>query len=332
MNGAGYQDLHFRRGDAPPITLRTRPLPDGSFHLDLPNGSVRAEVHADGDEARFLIDGVARRLRVVRRGAELTVIIAGQNHVVVQEDPLAPPRTETAGDERVTAPIPGRVARVLVQPGDVVEKNASGRDRGDEDGVDVARAAGRKNRQGFSRRRRDGRGRSRDRHFCARGARMTPPSRVRIVEVGPRDRLQNEPNTVPPEAKVALIEAVARAGPKTIEAGSFVSAKWVSHMADTADVFARLDLESDIDYPVLVPNLQGLDRALKAGVPEVAVFGSASESFSQRNINCSIEESFDRFTPVIEKARGHGLNIAPARSRTRLEGRARSPHARKAAQ
>jgi 3-methylcrotonyl-CoA carboxylase alpha subunit len=125
MNGAGYQDLHFRRGDTPPITLRTRPLPDGSFHLDLPKGSVRAEVHADGNEARFLIDGVARRLRVVRRGTELTVIMAGQNHVVVQEDPLAPPRTETAGDERVTAPIPGRVARVLVQPGDVVEKNAS---------------------------------------------------------------------------------------------------------------------------------------------------------------------------------------------------------------
>jgi 3-methylcrotonyl-CoA carboxylase alpha subunit len=124
MNGAGYQDLHFRRGDSPPITLRTRPLPDGSFQLDLPKGSVRAEVRADGDGARFLIDGVARRLRVVRRGAELTVIIAGQNHVVVHEDPLAPPRTETAGDERVTAPIPGRVARVLAQPGDVVEKNA----------------------------------------------------------------------------------------------------------------------------------------------------------------------------------------------------------------
>jgi hydroxymethylglutaryl-CoA lyase len=151
---------------------------------------------------------------------------------------------------------------------------------------------------------------------------------VRIVEVGPRDGLQNEPNTVPPDAKVALIEALARAGLKTIEAGSFVSAKWVPQMADTADVLARLDLQSDIDYPVLVPNLQGLDRALKAGVREVAVFGSASESFSQRNINCSIEESFDRFTPVIEKARGPGHNISPARSRTRLEGRARARRTR----
>ena len=138
---------------------------------------------------------------------------------------------------------------------------------------------------------------------------MTPPSRVRIVEVGPRDGLQNEANTVPPEAKVALIEALVGAGLKTIEAGSFVSPKWVPQMADTADVLARLDLQSDISYPVLVPNLQGLDRALKEGVREVAVFGSASESFSQRNINCSIEESFDRFAPVIEKARGHGLKV-----------------------
>jgi hydroxymethylglutaryl-CoA lyase len=132
---------------------------------------------------------------------------------------------------------------------------------------------------------------------------------VRIVEVGPRDGLQNEPNTVTLEAKVALIEALAGAGLKTIEAGSFVSAKWVPQMADTAEVLARLDLESGIHYPVLVPNLQGLDRALSADVREVAVFASASESFSQRNINCSIEESFDRFAPVVEKARGHGLKV-----------------------
>src|SRR5271155_3064811 len=113
MNGEGYQDLHFRRGNASTITLRTRPLPDGSFRLDLPGGSMRAETRVDDEGARFLLDGVVRRLAVVRRGAELTVIIAGRNHVLVQEDPLAPPRTETVGDERVTAPIPGRVARVM---------------------------------------------------------------------------------------------------------------------------------------------------------------------------------------------------------------------------
>jgi hydroxymethylglutaryl-CoA lyase len=138
---------------------------------------------------------------------------------------------------------------------------------------------------------------------------MTYPSRVRIVEVGPRDGLQNEAGAVPLEAKVELIGALAEAGLKTIEAGSFVSPKWVPQMADTAGVLARLDLQSDVSYPVLVPNLQGLDRALNLGVREVAVFGSASESFSQRNINCSIEESFDRFAPVVERARGHGLRV-----------------------
>jgi 3-methylcrotonyl-CoA carboxylase alpha subunit len=124
MNGEGYQDLYFRRGDSPTVALRTRPLPDGSFRLDLPGGPMRAEMQADDAGARLLLDGVVRRLRVVRRGVELNVIIDGRNHVLIQEDPLAPPRTETAGDDRVTAPIPGRVARVMAQPGDVVEKNA----------------------------------------------------------------------------------------------------------------------------------------------------------------------------------------------------------------
>jgi 3-methylcrotonyl-CoA carboxylase alpha subunit len=124
LNGEGYQDLYFRRGDSPTVTLRTRPLPDGSFRLDLPAGSMHAEMLADDTGARLLLDGVVRRLQVVRRGAELTVIIAGRNHVLIQDDPLAPPRTETAGDERVTAPIPGRIARVMAQPGDIVEKNA----------------------------------------------------------------------------------------------------------------------------------------------------------------------------------------------------------------
>jgi 3-methylcrotonyl-CoA carboxylase alpha subunit len=124
MNGEGYQDLYFRRDNAPAIALRTHPLPDGSFRLDLSGRSVRAEMHVDRDGARLLLDGVIRRVQVARRGAELTVIISGRNHVLIQEDPLAPPRTETAGDERVTAPIPGRVTRVMAQPGDVVEKNA----------------------------------------------------------------------------------------------------------------------------------------------------------------------------------------------------------------
>jgi 3-methylcrotonyl-CoA carboxylase alpha subunit len=125
MNGDGYQDLHFRRGDggAAPITLRSHPLPDGSVRLDLPTGPVRASLLEDEGGTLLLLDGVSRRVRAVRRGAELTVVLEGRNYLVVHEDPLAPRLTETAGSDRVTAPVPGRVARVLVQPGDKVAKN-----------------------------------------------------------------------------------------------------------------------------------------------------------------------------------------------------------------
>lgn len=138
---------------------------------------------------------------------------------------------------------------------------------------------------------------------------MSYPARVRVVEVGPRDGLQNEPAAVPVEAKVALIEALADAGLTGIEAGGFVSPKWVPQMADTAEVLARLRPRPGVAYPVLVPNLQGLDRALACGVREIAVFGAASESFSRRNINCSIEESLGRFVPVAEKARAAGVRV-----------------------
>jgi hydroxymethylglutaryl-CoA lyase len=138
---------------------------------------------------------------------------------------------------------------------------------------------------------------------------MTYPSRVRIVEVGPRDGLQNEASIVPVEAKMDLIEALVGAGLKTIEAGSFVSPKWVPQMADTAEVMARLPARTDVAFPVLVPNLQGLERALASGAREVAVFGAASESFSRRNINCSIAESLDRFAPVAEAALAARLKV-----------------------
>jgi 3-methylcrotonyl-CoA carboxylase alpha subunit len=127
MNGDGYQDLHFRGvddGGAGPITVRSHPLPDGSVRLDLPAGSVRAALMEDEGGTLLLLDGVSRRVRAVRRGAELTVVLEGRNHPLIQEDPLAPPVTETAGSDRVTAPVPGRVARVMVQPGDRVAKNA----------------------------------------------------------------------------------------------------------------------------------------------------------------------------------------------------------------
>jgi hydroxymethylglutaryl-CoA lyase len=138
---------------------------------------------------------------------------------------------------------------------------------------------------------------------------MPRPAQVRIVEVGPRDGLQNEAATVSVEAKLALIETLAEAGLRVIEAGSFVSPRWVPQMATTADLLSRLRPLPGVALPVLVPNLQGLQAALTAGVQEVAVFGAASEAFSRRNINCSIAESLDRFAPVVEGALAAGLRV-----------------------
>jgi len=135
---------------------------------------------------------------------------------------------------------------------------------------------------------------------------MTLPSKVRIVEVSPRDGLQNEQHSVPTATKIELVRRLGAAGLKSIEATAFVSPKWVPQMADNAEVMAgiaRLDGVGGINYPVLVPNLQGLEAALAAGAREVAVFGAASEAFSQKNINCSIAESLERFRPVVEAAK-----------------------------
>ena len=138
---------------------------------------------------------------------------------------------------------------------------------------------------------------------------MRVPDRVRMVEVGPRDGLQNEAKTVPLEVKVELIDRLSATGLQVIEAGSFVSPKWVPQMADTAEVLARIRRGPGVRYPVLVPNMKGLEAALGSGVQEIAVFGAASETFSQKNINCSIAESMERFRPVVERARGQGVRV-----------------------
>jgi len=130
-----------------------------------------------------------------------------------------------------------------------------------------------------------------------------------LVEVGPRDGLQNEPGTVPTVVKVALIEQLADAGMPAVEATAFVSPKWVPQMADHAEVMAAIRKKPGVSYPVLVPNMKGLEAALAAGVTEIAVFGAASESFSRKNINCSIAESLARFAPVAATARDRGLRV-----------------------
>jgi hydroxymethylglutaryl-CoA lyase len=138
---------------------------------------------------------------------------------------------------------------------------------------------------------------------------MRLPKQVRMVEVGPRDGLQNEAKTVPTATKIALIEQLAEAGLAAIESGSFVSPKWVPQMADTAAVLAGLRRKPGVSYPVLVPNIQGYLAARAAEVEEIALFVAASESFSRRNINCSIAESFERVAPVASAARTDGVRV-----------------------
>jgi isopropylmalate/homocitrate/citramalate synthase len=133
--------------------------------------------------------------------------------------------------------------------------------------------------------------------------------RVRIVEVGPRDGLQNEAVPIPAAMRIAFIEKLIAAGLSSIEAGSFVSPKWVPQMADTAEVLSALRGRPGISLPVLVPNEQGLDAAIAAGAREIAIFGAASETFSQKNINCSIDTSLQRFAPVVERALAAGIAV-----------------------
>jgi hydroxymethylglutaryl-CoA lyase len=138
---------------------------------------------------------------------------------------------------------------------------------------------------------------------------MNLPQRVKIVEVGPRDGLQNESQLVPAAVKIELIDRLGMAGLKTIEATAFVSPKWVPQMGDAAEVMANLPRRHGVSYPVLVPNLKGFEQALAAGAEEIAVFAAASEAFSQKNINCSIAESLERFRPVMEAARQNGIRV-----------------------
>ncbi len=138
---------------------------------------------------------------------------------------------------------------------------------------------------------------------------MNLPSHVKMVEVGPRDGLQNEKDAVPAEVKIALIDLLSATGLTVVEAGAFVSPRWVPQMADGAEVLAGIARQPGVSYPVLVPNMKGFEAAQRAGAQEVAVFGAASEAFTQRNINCSIAESIARFAPVTEAAQAAGMAV-----------------------
>lgn len=143
---------------------------------------------------------------------------------------------------------------------------------------------------------------------------MSLPSKVKLVDVGPRDGLQNEKQPVPASVKIELVHRLQDAGLKDIEVTSFVSPKWVPQMADNAQVMAGIQRRLGVRYSVLTPNLQGFDAALKSNPDEIVVFGAASEAFSQRNINCSISESIERFRPVVEAALANGIHVRGAMS------------------
>jgi hydroxymethylglutaryl-CoA lyase len=138
---------------------------------------------------------------------------------------------------------------------------------------------------------------------------MRLPKRVRMVEVGARDGLQNEAVLVPAQVKIGLIDRLSEAGLAVVEATSFVSPRWVPQLADNVEVLAGIKRRPGVSYPVLVPNLKGLEAALEAGVEEVAVFAAASEAFSRKNINCSIGESLERFQPVLAEADRRGVRV-----------------------
>ena len=138
---------------------------------------------------------------------------------------------------------------------------------------------------------------------------MNVPKKVRLVEVGPRDGLQNEKQPISVADKVRLVDDLTAAGLGYVEVGSFVSPKWVPQMAGSAEVFAQIQRKAGVTYAALAPNLKGFEAAVESGVKEVAVFAAASESFSQKNINCSIAESLERFVPVMEAAKAHGISV-----------------------
>ncbi len=138
---------------------------------------------------------------------------------------------------------------------------------------------------------------------------MAVPASVRIVEVGPRDGLQNEKTIIPTAAKIELVDRLSATGLQTVEATSFVSPKWVPQLADAAEVYAGIRRRPGVRYPVLVPNEQGYERARAAGADEIAVFTAASEAFNKANINATIDESLARFAPVLARAKADGIPV-----------------------
>ena len=269
-------------------TLHVEPLDDTRCRVTRADGTHSVIARAGTTAAPWLFaSGQAWQLEVTAEGARA--------------------RAGAASTGEMIAPMPATVVSIAAMPGAKRGRRRSrGGPRGHEDGA---------GRPGAPRRRRRGRALSRRRagdepgHAGGAGAVTTGGRRIAVVEVGPRDGLQNEAAAVPTDRKIAFVDALGAAGHTTIEVSAFVSPKWVPQMADAAEVFAGIARRAGVRYTALVPNLAGLARAVAAGVDEVAVFAAASERFSLANVNQSIDDSLARYAEVCAAARIQNLPV-----------------------
>ncbi len=276
-----------------------------------------SQYRLDGDDLISRVDGVTRRSAALRRGRQLFLEWEGELLAIEAVDPIAEAEAAHAHQGGLSAPMNGSIVRVLVEPGQTVEAGATlvvleamkmehsirARPRRGSEGAVLQRG-----RTGRGRHAAGGAGREPGLTAKTRNS-MNLPKKVRLVEVGPRDGLQNEKQPIEVADKIRLVDDLSAAGLDYIEVGSFVSPKWVPQMAGSAEVFAGIRQRPGVTYAALAPNLKGFEAALESGVKEVAVFAAASEAFSQRNINCSIKDSLERFVPVLEAARQHQVRV-----------------------
>ncbi len=275
-----------------------------------------SQYRLDGDDLVSRVDGVTRRSAALRRGRQLFLEWEGELLAIEAVDPIAEAEAAHALQGGLSAPMNGSIVRVLVEPGQTVEAGATlvvleamkmeHSIRAPTPGSEGAVLQ--RGRTGRGRHAAGGAGREPGLTAKTRNS-MNLPKKVRLVEVGPRDGLQNEKQPIEVADKIRLVDDLSAAGLDYIEVGSFVSPKWVPQMAGSAEVFAGIRQRPGVTYAALAPNLKGFEAALESGVKEVAVFAAASEAFSQRNINCSIRDSLERFVPVLEAARQHQVRV-----------------------